>query len=568
MLAGSLLLGTSQLAAQNGACSMPEGYKTSSNAPTPQNGDEALGIAFQASDCGLNYTTFTQRLGQRFSPVGVSQPATFTIAGIPPTATVVRAFVWSDASGNGAAFNITVQPPVGPSSTYASALVGSAADKCWSYTGSYTYRADVTAAITGNGNYQLSGFPTGSPNDIDGATMMVIWRDPTATFQGDIIIHDGAIVRNNAANLTATHTITNFTACQGNVFNARAFLGVGDIQFNGADFTLNGMPPVTDPYNWWNYVDVPTTVTPGQTSSLFSITAYGDCYNFALAGLYFQSDCKQGCEYPCEAKAGFELEGCNPIQFNGFNAAGAPVVSWFWDFGDGTTSTLEDPLHTYGAPGVYNVCLTIVARGSDGKTCCDQYCRQVEACEPPPCMSKPDFNTYSSSSNPLTVVFVDAGTYAGGTVCQYTIDYGDGSPVYIGPTLPPTHTYPAPGNYNVCMEVTVCVYGPNGELIDKCSDKICKEVHVGEGGKLMNPDTDSGINVFPSPTNSYINVTGAGIEHAQVSVYNTSGQEVVKARPSGKDAYKADVSKLAPGVYFITVQGADGKLRKQVFVKE
>jgi PKD repeat protein len=34
-----------------------------------------------------------------------------------------------------------------------------------------------------------------------------------------------------------------------------------------------------------------------------------------------------------------------------------PVNSWFWDFGDGYTSTLQNPLHTYSTPGNYNVTL-------------------------------------------------------------------------------------------------------------------------------------------------------------------------------------------------------------------
>ncbi|MBN2728837.1 MAG: T9SS type A sorting domain-containing protein, partial [Bacteroidales bacterium] len=31
--------------------------------------------------------------------------------------------------------------------------------------------------------------------------------------------------------------------------------------------------------------------------------------------------------------------------------------SWFWDFGDGNTSTQQDPSHTYAANGTYTVCL-------------------------------------------------------------------------------------------------------------------------------------------------------------------------------------------------------------------
>lgn len=32
--------------------------------------------------------------------------------------------------------------------------------------------------------------------------------------------------------------------------------------------------------------------------------------------------------------------------------------SWLWDFGDLTTSTDQDPLHTYTTPGTYTVTLT------------------------------------------------------------------------------------------------------------------------------------------------------------------------------------------------------------------
>ena len=40
-----------------------------------------------------------------------------------------------------------------------------------------------------------------------------------------------------------------------------------------------------------------------------------------------------------------------------------PITSWLWNFGDGTTSTIEDPVHSYGQPGNYPVTLTVLTNG-------------------------------------------------------------------------------------------------------------------------------------------------------------------------------------------------------------
>jgi gliding motility-associated-like protein len=55
----------------------------------------------------------------------------------------------------------------------------------------------------------------------------------------------------------------------------------------------------------------------------------------------------------------FDYQGCVPIkiQFTD-NSAGGPT-SWFWDFGDGHTSTLQNPANTYTIPGRYRVKLIV-----------------------------------------------------------------------------------------------------------------------------------------------------------------------------------------------------------------
>jgi PKD repeat protein len=45
------------------------------------------------------------------------------------------------------------------------------------------------------------------------------------------------------------------------------------------------------------------------------------------------------------------------------NDPNGSVASWFWEFGDGTTSTAQNPAHTYAAAGVYQVRLTVVDNG-------------------------------------------------------------------------------------------------------------------------------------------------------------------------------------------------------------
>ncbi|MES2762186.1 MAG: PKD domain-containing protein [Bacteroidota bacterium] len=50
-------------------------------------------------------------------------------------------------------------------------------------------------------------------------------------------------------------------------------------------------------------------------------------------------------------------------------SSSAGTASYFWDFGDGSTSTLASPTHTYASIGMYTICMTV----SSG-TCSDTYC--------------------------------------------------------------------------------------------------------------------------------------------------------------------------------------------------
>ncbi|CAN5918948.1 hypothetical protein BH11BAC7_BH11BAC7_11990 [soil metagenome] len=256
--------------------------------PTPQNGNGTLGNIYQNTACGLNFSTASQRIGQRFTPVGVGQPAPFVISGIPSCAVIQKAYLWAEGSGTGAAQTATINGPFG-TGNYPMAIVGQGPDKCWSYAGSYTYRADVTASIGGNGTYNISGLLTNPPtsgNDMDGATLLVVWSDPTQTYRGTIIIDDGAIVVSGGVG----NHVMSFPAVCGTTTGAQAFFCVGDIQMNPNSWSANGTPaPIT--WNWWDYVQVATTVAAGQTTSAFNVNSSGDCFNLCVAGLYYRTTC-------------------------------------------------------------------------------------------------------------------------------------------------------------------------------------------------------------------------------------------------------------------------------------
>ena len=51
--------------------------------------------------------------------------------------------------------------------------------------------------------------------------------------------------------------------------------------------------------------------------------------------------------------------GSTPLAVQFTDSSTGRPNRWQWDFGDGSTSTLQNPLHSYTQPGVYTVSLTI-----------------------------------------------------------------------------------------------------------------------------------------------------------------------------------------------------------------
>ena len=72
---------------------------------------------------------------------------------------------------------------------------------------------------------------------------------------------------------------------------------------------------------------------------------------------------------PTAGFSGTPLSGMAPLQVAFTDLSTGNVASWAWDFGDGATSTNQNPSHTYASAGSYDVALTVTGPGgSDTET--------------------------------------------------------------------------------------------------------------------------------------------------------------------------------------------------------
>lgn len=138
--------------------------------------------------------------------------------------------------------------------------------------------------------------------------------------------------------------------------------------------------------------------------------------------------------------------GCSPLVVNfSDQSTGAPTV-WFWDFGNGATSTLKNPSTTYFIPGSYTVRLTVTNAAGNNTLTRQQYITVY---------GKPVVAFAASDSlgcYPFPVRFTDLSISAPGTVNNsWFWDMGDGGQ---STQQTPQNTYLNTGNYTVSVKVT------------------------------------------------------------------------------------------------------------------
>ena len=153
-------------------------------------------------------------------------------------------------------------------------------------------------------------------------------------------------------------------------------------------------------------------------------------------------------------------------------STGLPT-SWKWNFGDGSNSTEQNPVHTYNESGLYAVKLTASnANGSDALTK-TSYIAVSGVLN----TSATSFTASPTSGKaPLNVSFTDQST---GSPMLWKWNFGDGS---NSTETNPVHTYNKSGNYTVALTTT----NAGG------SDKVQKSRYINviseNGSVVSNPD--------------------------------------------------------------------------------
>jgi PKD repeat protein len=170
----------------------------------------------------------------------------------------------------------------------------------------------------------------------------------------------------------------------------------------------------------------------------------------------------------CEAGFHSALDSANTylVHFYDYSSPAGQIVSWHWDFGDGSPlSVLQNPTHIYANYGTYTVCLTIETSTS----CTSQICHEVTVGQNTECQAH--YNFQADSVNVLHVQFWDTSTPLN-MITSRLWNFGDpaSGTNNTSTNYDPWHTFALAGIYNVCLTIHTST---------GCTSTFCDSITVG-----------------------------------------------------------------------------------------
>ena len=253
-------------------------------------------------------------------------------------------------------------------------------------------------------------------------------------------------------NYTVTLTATDSTGCT-STLTKQAYIQVTDPSAGYvAPPTTTGCAPYTTSFtdgtagavSWlWNFGD-------GTTSILQSPTHTYTTPGFYTVSLTTQS-ASGGCASNITNFSTYDIQGgfaaftdtfdqCPPYDVQFFDSS-SNAVSWFWQFGDGTSSSLQNPTHTYVLPGYHTISLVVTTASG-----CTYSSMQSNGIYFAP-FAASFYSVPHGMTFPMVIDFYANSIGANG----WLWDFGDST----SSTLEnPSHVYPDSGNFNVTLTIS------------------------------------------------------------------------------------------------------------------
>lgn len=240
----------------------------------------------------------------------------------------------------------------------------------------------------------------------------------------------------------------------------------------------------TNSTSWfWDFGDGNNSTAQNPTHTYATAGTYTVCQTVSgLCGS--DSTCSTVTVTSCVAPVAAFSNTSGSLSVSFTDATTNTPTGWLYDFGDGNTSTSQNPTHVYAAPGNYTVCLTTTnACGSDS------------SCTPITVTCAAPTAAFTNTTGALSVDFTDGSTSNGGGATGWSWTFGDGN---TSTAQNPTHVYAAPGTYTVCLTTT-----------DPCgSNTVCNSVTV----------------TCAAPTSAFTNTSGSlTVNFTDASTSNGAG---------------------------------------------
>lgn len=242
------------------------------------------------------------------------------------------------------------------------------------------------------------------------------------------------------------------------------------------------------------------------------------------------------------------------------NASLGTYSDYMWHFGDGTTSTLENPIKTYADTGYYPVKLEVKQLDS---VMCTGYGlvnvggqKQMKAAF----VYEKSYLKSMLKKGGYPIDFVGIST---GSPAQYVWDFGDGSGE-TGANIV-SHEYINDTTYLVCYTVT--------DSLTQQSDVFCEEVLVSANGVQEIMSTTSTFNVYPNPVGQSTNIhfildQGCNVKLSLIDITGRTVQTIMNtSKAQGEYNVVWEAGNLARGIYFMKME-TGSKSETRMIVKE